>query len=223
MRSFWQLISLILIGLMTSCGGVQYWTYTTNNTPSYITHPVYIPVWIDQSFTGTQVEEIRAAIKEWNYVLNGHIVIYLAEKKAMGSDKKMYNYPDSFVSFEHGQAIENQCKKIGLGWVIYNIPSTDKHYDKNIGSSVLAYVEREDEHSIVIISDRFGSRSMKDIVMHEIAHLLGADHVNAPSLEYPYYSQYQYSCIDKITVAQVAKKRDIPFEQLQYCLTPNFL
>lgn len=224
MRRFWQLISLILIGLMVSCGaGFQYWTYTDNKPVEHIIHPTVIPVWVDASFTSGQVEEIKAAITEWNYVFNGQMFIYLVEKKALGTDKKMHSYPDSFTSYEGGQQLQKKCEQTGLGWVIYNLPSDNEHLDKDVSSSTLAFVTGIDEHSITVVSDRFGNRSMKDILMHEFAHLLGAVHVNTPCLEYPYYSNKQYSCIDKITVAQVAQVRNLDMDGLNYCITPNFL
>jgi hypothetical protein len=214
---------MILIGLMVSCGGsISYWTYTVHKPSNHVTHPPYIPVWIDSTFTGEQAEEIRAAIKEWNYVLNGQIVIYLVEKKGLGTDKKMHNYPDSFLTWEAGHSLQEQCEKTGLGWVIYNLPSTNPHLDKEVGEGALAFVTGTDEHSVTVISDRFGGRSMKDVVMHEFAHLLGARHLNAPSLEYPYYSSKQYPCIDKITVAQVAEERNLNLDDLNYCITPHF-
>lgn len=222
MKCFWQFISIILIGLMVSCGGFEYWHYTVNEPLNHITHPTYIPVWIDQGFNGTQVEEIKAAIAEWNYVLNGQIVIRLAEKKSLGSDKKMYNYPDTFPTWEDGHDLQMQAEKTGLGWVIYDLPSNDKHLDSEIGNGVLAFVTGVDAHCVTVISDRFGNRSMKDVVMHEFAHLLGAEHVNAPSLEYPYYGKKQYSCIDKITMAQVAEEHGLDLNNLNYCVTPNF-
>lgn len=214
--------SCLLMVLMIGCGGTEYWTYTTVETPAHITHPTYIPVWVDSSFSLRQVEEIQAALKEWNYVLNGHIVLYLQTKRALGTDKQMHDYPSSFVGWDNGKALAKQSEKTGLGWVIYNLPSTDSHYNKQVGPEVLAYVTGPDTHEVFVISDRFGTRSWKDILMHEFAHLLGAMHVNAPSLENPTYSSNSYPCIDKITVAQVAQHQGLPMYQLNYCVTPNF-
>ena len=92
MKRFWQFLSMVLIGLMVSCGGSQYWAYTINEAPDHITHATYIPIWVDQGFSASQVEEIKAAIAEWNYVLNGQIILRLVEKKALGIDKKMYSH-----------------------------------------------------------------------------------------------------------------------------------
>ena len=222
MKRFWQFLSMVLIGLMVSCGGSQYWAYTINEAPDHITHATYIPIWVDQGFSASQVEEIKAAIAEWNYVLNGQIILRLVEKKALGIDKKMHTYPDTFPDWEAGQVLQAQAEKTGLGWVIYDLPSTDKHLDKSVGHGVLAFVPGSDAHCVTVITDRFSNRSMKDVIMHEFAHLLGAEHVNAPSLEYPYYGTKQYPCIDKITVAQVAEERGLDMNNLNYCITPHF-
>ena len=223
MKRFWQYLGLLVLSLCFACGGsLPYFTYTNNPASDHITHAPLVPVWVDGSFTPQQMQEIKAAIVEWNYVLNGQMKIYLAEEKKMGIDKQMHYYPVTFPNYETGRAYQKYCEKTGLGIVVFNLPSTDKHLDKDINENVLAFVRGKDEHAITIISDRFGSRSLKDVVMHEIAHLLGADHVNAPSLEYPIYGKHQYGCIDKITVAQVATEHGLDLGEMNYCITPYF-
>lgn len=214
---------LILIGIVVSCGGTTYyWKYTQNEASSHIEHAPLIPVWVDGTFTPAEMQEIKAAVTEWNYALNGQMRIYVVEKKALGSDKQMHYYPDGFLSWEQGKELQKNAEKTGLGWVVFNTPSNSAHYEKDTDEGVLAFVHGVGHHAVFVISDRFGSRSMKDVMMHEFAHLLGARHVNAPSLEYPIYSKDQYSCIDKITVAQVANEHGLDLNTLNYCVTPHF-
>lgn len=216
------LFACLLMVFSVSCGGVNYFTYTANDAAEHVIHPVHIPIWIDNTFSQKQVEEIKAATAEWNYVLNGQMVLHVMTHQAMGVDKQMREYPAGFDTWEEGRKLVKETEKTDLGWVIFNVPTTSPHLDKNTGDGVLAYVTGIDEHFIIVISDRFGSRSFKDVIMHEMAHLLGAMHVRAPSLEYPIYSSAQYSCIDKITVAQVAQVRKLDMDHLNYCVTPHF-
>ena len=219
---FWlYLVLAVFMSISVACGGTTYWTYTSIDRPAHIVHPVLIPVWVDQNFTGAQVEEIKAAIAEWNYVLNGQIVITLKMKRALGSDKKYYEYPDSFATWEDGNRILKECEHTNLGWVIFNLDSKSKHLDDDT-EGVLAYVTGVDTHFVNVIGDRLGTRSLKDILMHEFGHLLGARHVNTPSLEFPVYDQHQLGCIDKITVAQVATTHELNLSTLNYCITPYF-
>jgi urease accessory protein UreE len=224
MPRFWTLCLLVLSIFSVSClSGPQYWTYHLGTPPSHIAHPTRIPIYLDSSFTPQQMEEIRAAAAEWNMVFQGQIVLQIVSKQALGLDKKMHSYPDTFQGWEAGQTLLKKCEKGGNGWVVFNLPSTSKHLESfGVNDRVLAFVAGVDEHFIVIVSDRMATRSWKDITMHEMAHLLGARHVNAPSLENPTYSYNQYDCIDKITVAQVAEVQHLDFNTLSYCVTPHF-
>jgi hypothetical protein len=224
MRKIWTGLSLLFLIIFNfqCAASPQYWTYHQGNIPSHISHVQYIPVWIDAAFTPPQVEEFKAAITEWNYVFNGQIVIYLATRSALGTDKKMHQYPITFAGWDAGQAIVKQCDKTGSGWVILSILAGDpKLQAVGAPEGTLAYVEGEGAHSIVVVIDRFGVRSLKDVTMHEMAHLFGALHVNNPSLENPYYGNNQYDCIDKETVLQVASQQHLDFTSLSYCVTPN--
>lgn len=224
MRHLLYLISCLLMVIILGCGGTtSYWTYTRVDPPTHVTHPTYIPVWVDSTFTPYQIQDIKAALNEWNYVLNGRMVLTLQTKKALGIDKQMHDYPLVFADWDDGIRLTRVTETTGLGWVVFNLPTTDKkHWNPTIADSTLAYVTGPDTHQIFVISDRLGTRSLKDIMLHEDAHILGAMHVNAPSLEYPTYDNHEYSCIDKITAAQVAHHQGFDLGQLNYCITPYF-
>ena len=223
MRRIWVpcLILLILSVFSLQCSSVHYWTYRQGTPPAHITHPVIIPVQLDSHFLPSQMEEIKAALTEWNGVFNGQIVLALETHPAQGVDKKTHTYPTTFDGWKEGQKIVDDYEKSNLGWAIFCLPSTDPNLSSEIPSSTLAYVEGLDEHAIYVIMDRFGTRSLKVVMMHEMAHLLGALHVNTDSLEYPYSNSNQSDCIDKITVLQVAHVRHLDFNTLNYCVTPN--
>ena len=208
------LFSLLLINCAT-----PYYTYRTVDPPAHILHPKIIPVWIDQDFGAAQIEQIKAAVAEWNFVLNGQIIISIQMVKKMGTDKMMHWYPDTFDA-ERSKILAAQIDQTGLGWLILDVPSN--MLNSKIGSNVLAYVPGEDAHYVVVVGDRLGGRNLKDILMHEFAHLFGALHVNTMSLEYPSYSLSQPNCVDKITAAQVAHAQGLELNTLNYCPIPNF-
>jgi len=223
MRSFWLLCLLVLALCSTQCApGPVYWTYHLGTPPQHIVHPDLIPVWIDSNFTPNQAMSIEAAVDEWNQVFNGQIVMIVQTHQEQGVDKKMYTYPTTFLSYEGGQQLVKNSEESGLGIVVFAMQIADKKNLAHDDSGVLAYVEGPGQHAVYVVPQRFGTRSMKDVVMHELAHLFGALHVNAPSLETPYYSSNQYDCIDKITVAQVAAVQHLDFHSLNYCIVPDF-
>ena len=216
------LFSMICILNCTGCAETQLYTYHSVDAPSHIVHPTIIPIWIDSGFSKDQAESIKDAIGELNKVLNGQMVLKLESHIGIGTDKKSYIYPTTFASYEDGQALVDKATTSDSGWVIFAINSDNKILE-NTPPGTVGFVKGIDEHFIMIVVDRIGTRSLKDIVMHEMGHLLGALHVNAPSLEYPAYGPQAMDCIDKITAAQISVVRRLDFNKMTYCSTPMFL
>ena len=213
----------IMLGLI-GCSSINYYTYKEVDPPAHISHPVIIPIVIDSKFSSGEALAIKQAAREWNIVLNGQIKLEFGEHLADGVDKKQHLYPDTFNSFADGQKLQGSYENTNLGWVIYHLDSNDSNLGSfgDISSGTLAFVKGIDEHYVVVAADRMVGRSLKDVMMHEMAHLLGAEHIKIGSLEYPYYSAKQSDCIDKITVAQVAEVRKLDMKTLSYCLLPGW-
>jgi hypothetical protein len=209
-----------LLSLFNLQCGASYWTYHLGNPPAHVGAPTIIPVWVDARFTPVQDQQIAAAIAEWNLVLNGWVKIVLMTHSEPGIDQHPHDYPTTFRTWEAGQTLQKSAEQSGDGWVIYAAHQGDKMLDDTT-PEMIAFVRGPGQHYIVIITDRLGTKSLKNIVMHEMAHLLGAQHVSNPSLESNYYDG-RNDCIDKITVAQVASTLRIPLAQLSYCVTPDF-
>jgi hypothetical protein len=109
--------------------------------------------------------------------------------------------------------------------VVVKLPEDSDELDGVVsrGDGVLAFVTRHEGHVLVVVGDRLGGRDLKTIIMHEVGHLLGAAHVNMKgSLMYPAYGWNQVSCIDKVTVAQVAGYLELDMKQMNYCMTPGW-
>jgi hypothetical protein len=201
---FLLIMSLMLCGI--GCGP-RYWTYRQGKLPEHLVVQE-IPIWMDNSLLMSQREGIIEAAGEWNKVFNGQIILQM---------QPVLNRVEVLKKLD-------EVDRTGTGWVI--ISSTEEmliaegYIDE--GDGVLAYVYRLGGNLMVIVRDRIGARDFKLIVMHEIGHLLGANHVNAMSLMAPHYGRDQINCIDKVTVAQVARFNRLKFETLNYCLTPEF-
>jgi len=183
------------------------YSYTHHAKMKHIVNPTIIPIVVSDSFTDEQADDITKAINEWNLVLNGQIVL-----------KEMEN---TFGSDAEGLAIQAGFEKSSNGIVVYGFMS-DNPILKGVPDGALAFVTDYDANAVTVIVDRLGTRSLRVIFAHEMAHILGANHVNAPTLEYPVYGNIQTDCIDRVVVAQVATMRGLNFDNLNYCITPMF-
>ena len=199
---------LFALLMAVSCGcGVQYFTYHQGTTVNHISHAVIIPIYIDSDFSVDHRKAIIAAADEWNTIFNGQVKLVIEE--------------DKFSGLEEGKKIFKEKIAItGEGWVVVAV-NHDNALVEDM-ENVLAFVSGPGGHTMVVIKDVIGKRDLKTIVMHEMGHLMGAEHVRLASLMVPYYSNYQYECIDKITVAQIAMYMKLDFDTLNYCITPRF-
>lgn len=186
-------------------GCTRMWYYHDAKTPD-VYHPINIPVWVDKDFNQADREAIIKAADEWNFVLNGQAKLIFSGY--FDGDK------EELVLFE-------QALKTGLGIVITSDSSEDLDDDGEL-QGVLAFVPGTMAHHMTVVNDHIGNRELKDIVLHEFGHMLGADHTPFPSLMYPAYSDKQYPCVDKITALQVANVLNLDVETLPYCKTPAF-
>jgi len=207
-KRIWAVILLVItawMGLYSMCYSPRYYTYKMGATLDNITYTKIIPVWTDSSFTDDELRSIKGALNEWNFVLNNQLIlkyegVFKGEK---GADEKV-----------------KIVEKTDLGWIIMRLSSEDPLVGLT-GKNSLAFAEMGG-NLMVVVYDRIGTRNLRVIAMHEMAHLLGSAHVHLPNLMYPAYGANQYPCIDKITAAQVATMQKIKFESMNYCITPQF-
>lgn len=200
---------MIMMVIMMGCG-TKYWVYKGGERPSHVTDVRIIPVWVDSKFSKWEMMKIRGAIKEWNGVFNGQIVLRL--------DKP-------YVGLHEAQERGEEINRTGNGWIIMKYNEDDpliKDYVE-IGDKKLAFVPKDSEgHVMVVIGDRIGERDIGPILLHEMGHMLGAKHVNIKGLMYPNEEpMWEVDCIDKVTVMQVAKVQGMEFRSMNYCMVPD--
>lgn len=215
----------MVVCLASGCGTSLY-SYRQGSTPAHINHPRNIAIWLDARFTPEQDKELEAAIDEWNGVFNGQIILKLQTKDAYYTDEKgkLHAIKElvTFRTTEEAKDLITNSEKSDLGWVIMDIPDDDPMLQGSDVEGVLAFVPGFNEHYGVFLMEHFGDRSLHDVALHEFGHLLGAPHISAPSLMNPTYGYNQLTCIDKVTVLEVANYWHIDPSTLNYCSTPFY-
>lgn len=206
-----KLLCALLALLGIGCTG-SFYHYREVSPDPYRGYRASIPLYIDQRFTPEQDREIEFAVLEWNYILNGYLKIEIVDwHYILGSPK--------------AGIIANQIGKTQQGIVLLALNADDPIVAMYHADGFLAFVDvvGDAAHTLVMIRDRMGTRPWHMILMHELGHALGAQHVNTTSLMFPVTDgDLMLNCADKITVAQIATYHHLNIEHLNYCSIPNF-
>lgn len=199
-----RFLIVLMMAMMIGCGG-HMWGWHKGATPSHLgsTGREIIPIYIDDSFTEDEMSSIFYALGEWNKVFNGQVVLRVK---------------NSFKGLDQGSEILKGMRRRGEGWIIVRGGSDDEILS-GISEAALAFAGNG---IMVVVHDRIGERDLRTILMHEMGHLLGVTHLGSMSLMHPVYGNKQFSCIDKLTVSEMASVRGLRLEELNYCITPGF-
>ena len=171
--------------------------YHFTDKSAYRGQPKEIWVWIDKDFAAPDQEGIIQAVTSWNQSLNGFIKLQVAN-------------PNSSQPWRPEQPRD-------VDWIVTKVAAGDVHFPLvKPDVRVLACVDVIGGHNIYIAKEIVMDDDIYYISMHEMAHLLGADH-KGDSLMYPLYDKDRFHCIDPLTTLQVALYNNLPPANLNYC------
>lgn len=200
-----------LLFLLIGCGHEQ--ITISNNPKSVDIQPQMIPVYIDTNFSKEDKVSIQKSISEWNNSLNGQIIIQI-----QSFDFDMEPYKIEEILHNKGWMILQTSIKHG------GIPDEEqykqcmKEKQKDCYHTI-AWADKLGGSTIKIVKERVNLDTLYYITLHEIGHLLGAEHVeDKRSLMYAHFTSDSYLCIDFQTVAQVAVFNQLNVSGLNYCI-----
>lgn len=163
-----------------------------------------IPVYIDIKFCNSEKKLIKKAIDNWNDALNGYLVL-----KVVGLEFK-----------ETPKAIDDIIKN--KSYVILRAYSSDeiiKERDINDNENVIVGLANKLGGNVMhLVMDRLTEKDIMEITMHELGHLLGADHTDEKYLMSIIYNKERYKCVDLFTIKQVAEYWHLPIRRMNYCI-----
>ena len=159
-----------------------------------------IPIWVDKKFGSADRLAIDDAVSSWNYALNGYIKLQIV---------------DFEFDYESDKVIR-QIRENGWFFLLVNhdnslIPKNDKGY------LTIGFTELIGGHHLYLVRDRLSNEMVYGVTMHEIGHLLGAEHLGT-HLMYPHYTRARFQCIDLRTIWAVAVYNNLPADRLNYCV-----
>lgn len=205
--SWWLSLILVVNGCLPTFVPPAY--YYTHQTYLEGVAPVRdIPVYLDTAFTQQEQMDIQRAVDQWNFALNGRVVIHLVS-----------------TSFDMGLSDINQAMS-HHGWIIHKIhqdnmliPAGTVQSDGSL-HDVCAWVDHIGGMEMWIISEKVQPTWMFGVAMHEIGHLLGAEH-QGKLLMSPVFNMYHYQCVDRATMQQVAVYLGLDLGQVNYCIVED--
>lgn len=181
----------------TTMGG---WHYTDRAAPA--TSGRTIDLYVDRDFDDYERGRIVAAMRQWNYVLNGFVQFHAR------------TLPDNPT-----RGMLAQIKRSG-GWVVARVDSRHPMARQGEGMNALAVTAGGNGGFVYVISDRIGQRDLTGVIMHEFGHVLGAGH-GGSGLMAPVYNSAMGRCIDREAVALVASVQRLPPDRLNWCVGPG--
>ena len=176
--------------------------YTKVEPPTYVAHEV--SVYIDKNFGAEDQLMLDDAINAWNYALNGTLKLVVKS-----------------TTFDMDMDVIREVFRGSGGFIIIPVNSKDCAFLPLAASPDmvnLAWADLTNHHDIYVVRDRVGPASnIKPIMLHEIGHILGAQHIQGYGLMNPTFNAQEYACIDENTIHQISEYNHIPVEFLNFC------
>lgn len=199
----WAAIAAIVCScaLFNQVLGPREGQYSYTNKTQYMGPPARIvPIWVDKNFGAADKIAIDDAINAWNYALNGFIVLKVV---------------DTEFDMEIPKIVEQVRDN---GWLFMKINSDNSMVPVlKDGFRTIGFCERVGGNHLYLVRDRMFNSDVYGVTMHEIGHLLGAEH-KGDRLMYPHFTRARFQCVDSTTIEQVATWNHIPVDRLNFCM-----
>jgi hypothetical protein len=171
--------------------------YTDHASPASTGRTVML--YVDSDFPAAQRQAIVAAMRQWNYVLNGFV-----------------QFRAHVLPRNAGSADIARLRREGA-WIVAAVDSRHPIAQHGEGLHALAVtIGNGHDGFVYVITDRIGGRDLTGVVMHEFGHVLGAGHDHA-GLMAPVYNAAAARCIDRDAAAMVADSQHLPLQRLNWC------
>lgn len=213
MRQLLYFAVILLCLLSVSCNSIHYkYIYTDNRTPAGLTPKRVVPIYVDKQFSNQDKLSIDNAVGQWNYVLNGQIVLTVVD----------YNFdmePEVLKRAQKEHAFLFLKVHSDFPGIPDDLPESKCRVTPNC-SLTLAWVDRIGGTVMKVVRNRINADDMQYVVLHEVGHLLYLQHDKDPkSLMYHQYSKFGYLCVDRDSALRVAKVYALDFNHMNYCST----
>jgi hypothetical protein len=163
-----------------------------------------VHIWIDKEFGAGDQVAIDDAIRQWNFALNGYVKLEVMS-----------------TTFDMEPEVINRANLEG-GWLIMKVHSgnsiiPDQPINGKLQYYTLAWVNEIGGHHMWMVRDRLRNEWMTGVALHEIGHMLGAEHDDVYLMQ-PHFNWEDYRCVDQYTLKQVALYQHIQLKNLNYCI-----
>ena len=175
--------------------------YTDRPSAASATAGRSVTIYVDRDFSAAERERIGLAVQQWNHVLNGFVRLRPALMPADASGRTLA-----------------QLRQSG-GWIVEKVDS--RHPAARDRAALAMTMGNRGGGFVYVIADRFGTRDLTAVMLHEIGHVLGAGHDARGHLMAPVYDRDNGHCIDRGAVAMVAAAQRLAVNQLNWCVGPG--
>lgn len=174
----------------------------THNAPQPGVNTILAPYYIDKRFSAQRKDQIKLACEHWNVVLNGRFRLTYARD----------------VDFSDPAAADNFETQHELSDALPFFFVWEDATDPMLPAGALAYVTELGDPVVHLIDGRLNfTFSPEIVVMHELGHSMGLEHVDPPDTLMSRAYNRQPHCIDEYTVKNLAVDHGWEWRTLNWC------
>jgi len=200
-----RFLLLLLLCFLCSCLPPRTYAFTyVNSVHGRETHLAKVQkIYIENTFGNADRVAIREALDRWQYALNGY-----------------FDFRTETADLVHGSLDPLKEADSGQAWLFMKIDSKNALvvFHDRPKYLAMAFTDKIGGNLLYLVRDRVSNGEVRGLVMHEMGHLLGAQHRRDDNLMQPVYHDYNAQCIDQETLSQVAAFQHLPLDNMNYCV-----